>query len=389
MNPVRTAWRKYNREDCTIRVGVRPGFEAELALEMNNLGLPSTVHDGYLELKANLRVLPVLLKNLFCAENINVLMDAFLVKSYPELFDRVQRIPWENILGQHGPGKILVSTTHSRLHHTDNIANSIQEAIVKRLGLKSGDHSALADVCIQLENDRASLLASIGRGLYKRDYRPQIGVAPFKPTIAAALLLWAKTGQSAPALVWDPFCGSGTFLLEAAAMSVGESVPHDIDWQKLPFFTKAVPSRIERKQMIALHGILASDLDPGAILDCQKNFKNLTHRLNKAGAKELPFTYECEQNDFLNIPDELFDKRKKANSENWIIANLPYDERISVQADFFEKVAKKLKRCGGGWQVLLIVPPFAEKHFRFLLNQREKIVLSGKLKLKALTGKID
>jgi putative N6-adenine-specific DNA methylase len=124
-----------------------------------------------------------------------------------------------------------VTCRRSRLYHSDAVAERVQRVIAARLGgvpsrgapSESEPSPAEPRVFVRIVRDRVQVsIDASGERLHRRGYRVDVVRAPLRETLAAALgmLLEQKSGGvSSP--VWDPFCGSGTLLLEWLALSRG------------------------------------------------------------------------------------------------------------------------------------------------------------------------
>lgn len=150
----------------------------------------------------------------------------FRVRLWEDLLRQADSVPWEVFITPGAPLNIQVSLSGSNLKHTGRIAEVVGQAAANRLremGLaapvpaKPGDETAQR-LQIRGSDRRASLsLDMSGAHLHKRGWRAQGGAAPLREDLAAALLLHCGYDGSLPLL--DPMCGSGTLVIEAAAMA--------------------------------------------------------------------------------------------------------------------------------------------------------------------------
>lgn len=154
------------------------------------------------------------------AERIQVLVGQFPARTFDELFEGVRALPWERWIGRSDRFPVKGWSLNSALHSIPDCQSIIKKAIVERL--RSCYHvswfeetGALYQVQFSLMKDEVMLLIDTsGPGLHKRGYRANAGGAPIKETLAAAIadLARARSAQR----VFDPCCGSGTLLIEAA-----------------------------------------------------------------------------------------------------------------------------------------------------------------------------
>lgn len=157
------------------------------------------------------------------AERILLLLGEFEAKSFEELFQGVKALPWERFLQKEDAFPVTGSSLSSGLHSVPDCQAIVKKAIVERLKTKYHvswfpETGPLHRVRFRLLKDRVSLMIDTsGQGLHKRGYRAEAAEAPIKETLAAAL---AKLSRVRPdGHVLDPFCGSGTLLIEAALLA--------------------------------------------------------------------------------------------------------------------------------------------------------------------------
>ncbi|MBE9116172.1 RNA methyltransferase [Lusitaniella coriacea LEGE 07157] len=137
-----------------------------------------------------------------------------------QLYKGVQRIDWEQYLQPHNTFSVRCTGGNTKLNHTHFTALQIKNAIVDQQRDRVGERSSIdrenPDLLLNahIYQHRCILsLDSTGESLHRRGYRPAMGIAPLKETLAAALLELAEWTPDLPFL--DPLCGSGTLPLEA------------------------------------------------------------------------------------------------------------------------------------------------------------------------------
>ncbi|MCW6036917.1 RNA methyltransferase [Spirulina subsalsa FACHB-351] len=152
------------------------------------------------------------------------------VKNFPcrngdQLYREIQKIDWRDYLTPDQTLSVHCTGTNAQLNHTHFTALQVKNAIVDQqrdqTGRRSSVDSQEADLMLNLHihRDRAILsLDSSGSSLHRRGYRPAMGAAPLKETLASALLRLAQWTPETP--LYDPLCGSGTILLEAGLQSL-------------------------------------------------------------------------------------------------------------------------------------------------------------------------
>ena len=165
--------------------------------------------------------------NLWSRTIFRVLKPIATVKSLnpQQLFRNVQKIRWDEFLQPQQTLSIRCTGKNPQLNHSHFTAIQIKNAIVEQQQkyhkMRSSIDTDSPDIVINahIHEDECILsLDSTGESLHRRGYRPAVGLAPIKETLAAALLYIAEwTPDKA---LYDPFCGSGTIIIEAALMGM-------------------------------------------------------------------------------------------------------------------------------------------------------------------------
>ena len=201
------------------------GLESVLKREIQDLGYEIVqVEDGRVTFSGELDA--VCRSNIFLrtAERVLLKVGSFRAETFDELFERTKEIPWENYIP--GDGKFWVAkaaSVKSRLFSPSDIQSIMKKAMVERL--KSTyriqwfpETGASYPVRVFLMKDTVTVgLDTTGTSLHKRGYRPVAGKAPIAENLAAALI--KLTPWKKDRILVDPFCGSGTFPIEAAMMA--------------------------------------------------------------------------------------------------------------------------------------------------------------------------
>ncbi|MBQ7146806.1 MAG: class I SAM-dependent RNA methyltransferase [Lachnospiraceae bacterium] len=203
------------------------GLEAVCKREIQNLGYEvSRVEDGrvFFEGDAQAGVLANLC--LRTAERVLLIAGEFTATSYEELFEATKALPWEAYLPRDGRFWVSKATSiRSQLFSPSDIQSIMKKAMVERM--KSAYHltifpetGAAFPIRVGILKDKVSVgLDLSGESLHKRGYRKLVSKAPITETLAAALL--DLTPWRADRILVDPFCGSGTFAIEAAMKAAG------------------------------------------------------------------------------------------------------------------------------------------------------------------------
>jgi len=152
------------------------------------------------------------------AERILIEMGSFHAESFEALFECTRALPWEEWIPPDGKFPVKGYALDSQLHSVPDCQKIIKKAIAVRLGGRGTqlpESGALYQVQFALRRDEVTLyLDSSGVGLHKRGYRPAQVAAPLRETLAAAMVDLARYRGRGE--FRDPFCGSGTIVIEAA-----------------------------------------------------------------------------------------------------------------------------------------------------------------------------
>ncbi len=157
------------------------------------------------------------------AERVLVVLGEFPATSFTELFDGVNALPWEEFVGREDAFPVKGWSLNSALHSIPDCQSIIKKAVVKRLSSVYGiewlpETRAKVQIQFSIHKDVATImLDSSGAGLHKRGYRENANLAPIRETLAAGILDLARIFPDTK--IYDPFCGSGTFLIESALMA--------------------------------------------------------------------------------------------------------------------------------------------------------------------------
>jgi putative N6-adenine-specific DNA methylase len=264
----------------------------------------------------------------------------------------VQKIDWEQYLQPDNTLAVNATGGNRQLNHTHFTALQVKNAIVDQQRRQFGQRSSIdtenPDVLINahIYQDRCTLsLDSSGTSLHRRGYRPAVGLAPLKETLAAALLDMAEWEPSLPFL--DPLCGSGTLPLEASlkALNIAPGLfRQQFAFEKWSDFDEVLWEQLlkeatdsELPELPAL--IVGSDRDPDILNQARINAQRC------AVADRVIFTQT-----------ELRDLEAPADS-GVIICNPPYGERLGDAielSDLYKLLGDVFKQRFKGWTAFVL-----------------------------------
>lgn len=203
------------------------GLEAVQKREIYDLGYEiSRVEDGRVSFLGDAEAVCRSNLSLRTAERVLILVGRFRAVTFEELFQGILALPWEEYIPANGKFWVKkASSIKSKLFSPSDIQSIVKKAMVERLRRHYDtewfpEDGAPYPVRIFLLKDEVMVtLDTSGDSLHKRGYRPVAGKAPLTETLAAALLM--LTPWKPDRILVDPFCGSGTFPIEAAMIAAG------------------------------------------------------------------------------------------------------------------------------------------------------------------------
>ena len=211
------------------------GMEAVLKREILDLGYEiSRVEDGKVTFLAD--AAGIAQANVFLRTPERILLKAgeFKAVTFDELFEKTKALPWENYIPKDGKFWVAkASSIKSKLFSPSDIQSIMKKAMVERLKTRYStswfkEDGAEYALRVFLHKDKVTIgIDTSGASLHKRGYRRLTAKAPITETLAAALIM--LTPWRADRILVDPFCGSGTFPIEAAmmAMNIAPGVERD------------------------------------------------------------------------------------------------------------------------------------------------------------------
>ena len=201
------------------------GLEAVLKKEILDLGYEiSLVEDGRVTFIGDDEAICRANVFLRTAERVLLKAGSFKAETFEELFQGTRDIPWEDFIPEDGKFWVTkASSIKSKLFSPSDIQSIMKKAMVERLKNRYGiawfpENGASYPLRVFLYKDMVTVgIDTSGESLHKRGYRTLTSKAPITETLAAALIL--LTPWNRDRILVDPFCGSGTFPIEAAMMA--------------------------------------------------------------------------------------------------------------------------------------------------------------------------
>ncbi len=335
------------REKFRMVAKTMVSLEEVLADELRELGAENiTVGNRAVEFEGDMRML---YRANYCCRTALAILKPFAefdANDDQELYDQVYKIRWEKILDCDCTFMIDSTTSGEVFTHSYYAALKTKDAIVDRFRRNFGKRPSIdteqPDYKFNLhirDNHVTLLMNASGDSLHKRGYRQGVGVAPINEVLAAGLLKLA--GWKCDCNFYDPMCGSGTMLIEAAMMA--NNIPAQyyrgnrfgfMRWKEFNLGEwKSVKNEEDRKiGALDFEGeIWGNDIDEQVIQQCEKN---------------LEFT-KLHHDVMLHIGD--FVDQEPPEGKTLIVTNPPYGERIKVEDlnAMYEKLGDTFKQKYG------------------------------------------
>lgn len=268
------------------------------------------------------------------------------------LYKGIKAIDWQEFLDPGCTLAVNATGKNAQLNHSHFTALQVKNAIVdqqeERLGERSSvdTHEPDVRINVHIRRDQCTVsLDSSGDSLHRRGYRPAMGDAPLKESLAAALI--KLSGWQPDQVFFDPLCGSGTLPLEAAltALNIAPGVFRDrFGFETWPDFNKALLEQLiaeaeaaQRTELPAFIG--GSDGSIGIIEQARANARH-------CGVSQQ-VTFQLQ---------ELAEVQAPADS-GILLCNPPYGERIGNPEElgaFYKLLGDVLKQRFKGWDAYIL-----------------------------------
>ena len=348
------------------------GLESVLKREIQDLGYEIIqVEDGRVTFRGGIDA--ACRANIFLrtAERILLKAGSFKACTFDELFEKTKAVPWENYIPEDGKFWVTkASSVKSKLFSPSDIQSIMKKAMVERL--KSCYHiqwfkedGAPYPIRVFLMKDVVTIgIDTSGMSLHKRGYRPAAGKAPIAENLAAALIMltpWRKNR-----ILVDPFCGSGTFPIEAAMMAaniapgMNRSFTAE-NWTNLidrKYWYEAVDEANDLVDDQVETDIQGYDIDPDVLRTARQNAEN-------AGVSHMIHFQQRAVKD-LSHPKKY----------GFIITNPPYGERMEEKErlpQLYREFGESFRKLDS-WSAYMITSyDEAERYFGRKADRNRKI----------------
>lgn len=328
------------------------GLEAVLKREIYDLGYEiERVEDGRVTFLGDEEA--ICRANIFLrtAERVLIQVGRFRATTFEELFQGIKALPWEEYIPSDGKFWVKkASSIKSKLFSPSDIQSIVKKAMVERLKREYHtdwfkEDGAPYPVRIFLLKDEVTVtLDTSGDSLHKRGYRTMTSKAPLTETLAAALLL--LTPWKPDRILVDPFCGSGTFPIEAAMIAANmapgmnreftaEQWTNLIDRKLWYECVREAQDMVEENVTVDIQGY---DIDGDVVKAARENAK-------RAGVEHL-----------IHFQQRPVVQLRHPKKYGFIVTNPPYGERLEDKADLPELYGQigEAYRSLDSWSMYLI-----------------------------------
>ncbi len=305
------------------------GLESVVARELRGLGFSGvSVENGRVSYEGGVN--DIVRSNIWlrAADRVLIELGRFHAVDFEQLFQGAIKIPWEEIIPLTGVMHVTGRSSGSKLSSVPHCQGVVKKAIVEAMRRRYRadvfpETGPRFGIEVSLLKDLATIyLDTTGPGLHKRGYRTGTGEAAIKETLAAGLVYLSR--WKPPAVLADPFCGSGTIAIEAAL--IGKNIAPGAarsfvseEWEIIPAGTWE-DARKQAKFAVNENTfrIRASDIDETVLGKARRNAR-------RAGVGR-----------YIDVQRRDFHELASNEKGGMIICNPPYGERLGDKRQIVE-----------------------------------------------------
>lgn len=354
------------------------GLEAVLKREITDLGYDvSKVEDGRVYFVGDAEAIVRANINLRTAERVLINVGTFRAETFEELFQGTKAIPWEEYIPSDARFFVTkAASVKSKLFSPSDIQSIMKKAMVERL--KNVYHISWFEenginipIRVFIHKDVVTVgLDTTGESLHKRGYRKLTAKAPIAENLAAALIM--LTPWRGDRILVDPFCGSGTFPIEAAMMAANiapgmtraftaENWTHIIEASEWKYAREEAHDMIDLNVETSIQGY---DIDDEMVKISRANAK-------LAGVEHL-----------IHFQKKSVEELSHAKKYGFIITNPPYGERLEDKeavASLYRIIGERF-RALDSWSMYLITSYEDAQNALNLKAEKNRKIYNGMLK---------
>lgn len=348
------------------------GLESILKKEIIDLGYDiSCVEDGRVTFIGDEEAICRANIGLRTTERILIKVGQFNVQTYDQLFESVKALDWEKFIPKEGRFWVTkASSIKSKLFSPSDIQRIVKKAIVESLKTKYKtewfeESGSDYPIRVFIMKDEAIItLDTSGDSLHKRGYRQLTGIAPISETLAAALIMLSPWNKNR--ILVDPFCGSGTFPIEAAliAANIAPGINRSFTAEN---WTNIIKKQLWYEALDEANDSIDNKIDvdiQGYDMDGQV-IKYARENAAKAGVDHL-----------IHFQERELSKLSHPKKYGFIITNPPYGERMEDKDNLhslYRELGERYKSLDS-WSAYIITSyEDAEKDMGIKADKNRKI----------------
>lgn len=282
------------------------------------------------------------------ADRVFLQLASYNAQDFDSLYDGAFKIQWQDYL--YKDSKIIVDkvrTYKSKLNSEHSIQSIVHKAIYSKLESvwkmsslpETGEET---NIRIYVDENQVLILLDLsGLPLHKRGYRVDGGIAPLRETLAATILQEMLWRRKTP--LHDPFCGSGTFCIEATlyAFNVAPGLGRRFAIENLPIFNQSLYEQVKQEEAEKIRTdvevrITGSDIDAKAIERAKKNAEYACVMAGRA-LKSIGISSHIPRPDFIQSD---FADLTSPYETGLLLCNPPYGERLGDSQEAIELYKK-------------------------------------------------
>ena len=363
-------WHPYSMPRFDLIATATFGLEMVVARELRDLGYSNcSVADGRVVFSGDEHDIARCNLWLRSADRVLIRVGEFPAEGFGALFDRTLELPWNDILPVDAAFPVSGRSVRSTLRSVPKVQGCVKKAIVENLKRRHNrfrfeESGSEYPVEVSLLKDIATLtIDTTGPGLHKRGYRQLAGPAPLRETMAAGLVQLSYWNRDRPLI--DPFCGSGTILIEAAllARNIAPGLSRSFlceNWRWIDrcVFREARANSKDQQLPRLSEPILGYDHDSAVV------------RLSERAATEAGIAVD------IRFKRQEVSDLRTTKGFGCVITNPPYGERLG-DVEQVEAVYREMGRVFAQletWNVYVLTSNrWFEKHFGGRASRRRKL----------------
>ena len=348
------------------------GMEAVLKREILDLGYEiSQVEDGRVTFLGDLEAVAYANVFLRTTERILIKVGKIHAETFDELFEGTKALPWEDYIPEDGKFWVAkANSIKSKLFSPSDIQSIMKKAMVERLKTvyhreRFEETGAEYPIRVSILKDEVLIgLDTSGVSLHKRGYRQMTAPAPITETLASALILF--TPWKKDRILVDPFCGSGTFPIEAAMLAANMAPGmkrHFLaeKWENLIPIRHFENAREEAADLVDLSvetDIQGYDIDGEIIKAARANAR-------MAGVEQL-----------IHFQQRSVSELSHPKKYGFVITNPPYGERLEEKKNLpalYKEMGDAFRRLDSWSEYVITAYEDAEKYIGRKADKNRKI----------------